>query len=143
MHKEEISYLFVYLKALIVQTQGEKKCLLEQADPCDWEGRAHPGIDGLHSAVCYVFASDSLDKVRREDHRAMLSSLLCHVLAVYEMHTVGGRQDHGDFYHLGFPGQQRKHSDKVGNVPHSLQPSPRPWQSSGGAAQVADGSWMA
>lgn len=57
MHKEEISYLFLYLKALIVQTQGGEKNLLEQADPCDWEGTAHPGIDGLHSTVCHVFAS--------------------------------------------------------------------------------------
>ena len=95
MHKEEVSYLFVYLKAFIVQTRG-KKYLLGQADPCHWEGTAHTGIDGLHSAVCRVFASGRLDKVRRDGHRAMPGSL-CRVLAVCELHTVGGRQEHGDF----------------------------------------------
>lgn len=45
MHKEEISYLFAYLKAFIVQTRG-KKYLLEEADPHRWEGTAHAGTEG-------------------------------------------------------------------------------------------------
>jgi len=97
MHKEEISYLFVYLKAIIVQTWGRKTYLLEQADPCDWERTARSGIDGLHRVVCRVFASSSLDNVRREDRGAVQGRLLYRVLVICEMHTVGGRQEHGDF----------------------------------------------
>lgn len=90
IHKGEISYLFAYLKAFIVQTRG-KKYLLEQADPRHWERTARTGIESFHSTVCHVFASCRLDKVRREHYRAIQGSLLRCVLAVCEAHAVGGR----------------------------------------------------